>query len=184
MSNAINYNQKKNHEIITKIILLMYMLVLLPSKTTEADDNFLIRRRKLQIDKGYKYSQGNCPNAGSTGLACPPSNLGALCDKGNAEDGSFMDCWNACKPAYCCITDTPATTNYVAPSCSSDENCAGYAYCYIVFWKFGDTIGPQTYLRMNYQNDDAFFDFNDDSQFYDNIQNPQGKKKFFGYKIR
>ena len=25
---------------------------------------------------------------------------------------------------------------------------------------------------MNYQNDDAFFDFNDDGQFYDNIINP------------
>ena len=156
MSYAINHNQNDNYKIINKVILTICASIFLLTKVTKADENFLIRRRKLQVDKGYKYNQGNCPNAGSTGLACPPSNLGAMCDKGNREEGSFMDCWNACKPAYCCITDTPSSTNFVAPSCSSDENCAGYAYCYIIFWKLGDTIGPQTYLRMNYQNDDAF----------------------------
>ena len=119
-------NSNKAKYSIKNTLLLFAILVILTTKTTEADDSFLLRRRKLQVDKGYKYNEGNCPNDGKTGLACPPSNLGAICDKGNTDVGSFMECWNACKPSYCCATDTPESTNFMAPSCSEDENCAGY----------------------------------------------------------
>lgn len=39
-------------------------------------------------------------------------------------------------------------------------NCAQYAYCYIVWWKLHDTIGPATQLRVE-QNDD-FYDVESD----------------------
>jgi hypothetical protein len=44
----------------------------------------------------------------------------------------------------------------MAPSCSSDENCAQYAYCYIVWYKFHDTLGPAPYLKVEQETDDFF----------------------------
>ena len=108
----------------------------------------------------YEYSQGNCPNPGSTGLACAQDkNLREICDKYH-PDGSFRVCWEQCRESFCCIHDANPLTNDYAPSCSTDENCAQYAYCYLVWWKFHDTIGPAVYLRVK-QNDD-FFDVDDD----------------------
>ena len=48
----------------------------------------------------------------------------------------------------------------MAPKCNTDVNCAQYAYCYIVWWKLHDTIGPATQLRLEQPNDPyaAFFD--------------------------
>ena len=51
--------------------------------------------------------------------------------------------------------DAPPATNSFAPSCNTDVNCAQYAYCYIVWWKFTDTIGPASQLRLE-QNDDFY----------------------------
>ena len=103
----------------------------------------------------YKYDSGNCPQAGSLGVPCAQDlNLRRVCDKYD-EMGSFRTCWESCKPSFCCIHDANPITNPTAGTCNTDENCAQYAYCYIVWWKFHDTIGPAIYLRME-QNDDFF----------------------------
>jgi len=68
-----------------------------------------------------------------------------------------------CKPSFCCIYD--AKENYLAQPCSTDENCAQYAYCYIIWFKLHDTIGPAIHLRMQYQNDDAFYNYQNDDVF-------------------
>jgi hypothetical protein len=44
----------------------------------------------------------------------------------------------------------------LAPSCSQDENCAQYSYCYIVWFKFQDTFGPAT--SLNVEQEGFFFD--------------------------
>jgi len=103
----------------------------------------------------YKYTTGNCPNAGKLNVPCAQKlNLRRVCDKYD-ELGSFRTCWQRCKPSFCCIHDADPVINPTAGSCSSDENCAQYAYCYIVWWKFHDTIGPAIYLNLD-QNDDFF----------------------------
>lgn len=61
-----------------------------------------------------------------------------------------------CKPSFCCIHDADPELNPTAPSCSNDENCAQYAYCYIIWYKFHDTLGPAPYL--NVEQVDDFFD--------------------------
>jgi hypothetical protein len=102
----------------------------------------------------YEYSRGNCPNEGSTGLPCAPTNIGRVCSKYD-DSGSFSECLRICEPSFCCVHDSPADTNSVASSCARDENCAQYAPCYIVWWKIVDTVGPAAYLRLQ-QNDDFF----------------------------
>jgi len=104
----------------------------------------------------YKYNTGSCPNAGSLGVPCAEEfNLRKICDKYD-KDGSFRLCWENCKPSFCCIHDADPELNPTAASCASDENCAQYAYCYIVWWKFHDTIGPAIYLNL--EQDEDFFD--------------------------
>jgi len=104
----------------------------------------------------YRYDPGNCPNEGAEGVPCSEGNLRKVCDRYNEELGSFRKCWELCEPAFCCIHDANPDTNPVAPSCSSDENCAQYAYCYIVWFKFHDTFGPAQYLNLEQEGN--FFD--------------------------
>ncbi len=105
----------------------------------------------------YRYNEGRCPAAGSFGVPCASdTNIRKVCNRYDEEFGSFRKCWEICKPAFCCIHDAPSDTNILAPSCSRDENCAQYAYCYIVWFKFHDTFGPATYL--NVQQEGNFFD--------------------------
>ena len=104
----------------------------------------------------YTYNQGSCPNAGSTGLPCASTKkLYDICDKYDPSgNGSFRQCLKECRPSYCCIHDN--ANNILAPSCSNDENCAQYSYCYIVWWKLADTVGPLNYIRI--EQDDDFYD--------------------------
>ena len=104
----------------------------------------------------YSFNKGLCPNPGSTGVPCSEGlDLRTICDKYN-ERGSFRDCWDACKPSFCCIHDADKVLNAFAPNCNEDQNCAQYAYCYIVWWKLHDTVGPALYLRI--EQDDDFYD--------------------------
>lgn len=117
-------------------------------------------RRLSAIDgdvfDGYKYSKGACPNAGSLGVPCAPDNISALCNKYDRTEGSFSDCIDACRPAFCCIHDAPRDLNLYAPNCNTDENCSQYNYCYIAWWKLHDTVGPALFLRV--EQDDEFYD--------------------------
>lgn len=138
---------------------------------TSSNDNQIIasssttatRRLQKSIDGDvfdqYEYSTGACPDAGSLGVPCPPSNLPELCNKYDAG-GSFRDCFNACGPAFCCIHDADPDSNYLAPNCNTDENCPGYNWCYIAWWKMHDTIGPALFLRL--EQDDDFYDIKAD----------------------
>ena len=125
------------------------------------------------LEQIYRYDSGNCPNNGSTGLECSNPDLRKICDRYDDEKGSFRECWNICKPSFCCIHD--AVNNDKAPSCSQDENCAQYAYCYIVWFHFHDTFGPATYLDIE-QEGNNFFDVENsevqnkfDDTFFDNL---------------
>jgi len=100
----------------------------------------------------YEYDRGNCPNAGSTGLQCAPKNLHVICSK---SGGLFSDCLKACEPSFCCIHDSPKATNLISPTCNTDENCAQYAPCYIVWWKIHDTVGPAPFINLK-QSDDFY----------------------------
>ncbi|KAL7480808.1 hypothetical protein ACHAW6_006469 [Cyclotella cf. meneghiniana] len=104
----------------------------------------------------YEYDSGACPDAGSLGVPCAPENLAQLCNKYDRDEGSFRECFQACGPAFCCIHDADRELNYLAPNCNTDENCAGYNWCYIAWWKMHDTIGPALFLRL--EQDDDFYD--------------------------
>lgn len=108
------------------------------------------------LEQIYRYDQGACPFEGETGLGCADPSIRNICDRYDEERGSFTECWNLCRPSFCCIHDAPAFSNFEAPSCSRDENCAQYAYCYIVWFKFHDTLGPAT--RLNVEQNGRFFD--------------------------
>ena len=107
---------------------------------------------EVVVRGGYFYGEGNCPDEGKRGVPCAPKNLGAMCNKFD-DASSFRSCFEACKPSFCCIHD--AVGNDIAVPCKDDENCPQYAYCYIVWWKLHDTIGPALYLQME-QSDDFF----------------------------
>ena len=105
------------------------------------------------------YDKGNCPDSGSEGLPCSEgTNIRRVCNRYDKEFGSFRKCWEICEPSYCCIHDADPLQNDVAPSCSRDENCAQYAYCYIVWYKFASTFGPATYLNVEQKGAEYFFD--------------------------
>lgn len=88
-------------------------------------------------------------------VPCPPDNMGPTCDKYN-PDGSFRQCYEMCKPSFCCIHDSQSQT--LSPSCAQTEpNCESYFACYIIWWRLHNTIGPATFLRVP-QSDDAFYD--------------------------
>lgn len=121
------------------------------------------RHRRLQendidgdVFDGYEYDQGACPNAGSLDVPCAPSNLSSICNKYDDVNGSFEECLEACKPAFCCIHDAPRESNYLSPNCNTDENCPQYSYCYIVWWKLHDTVGPAPFMRVD--QDDKFYE--------------------------
>lgn len=52
---------------------------------------------------GYEYKIGsNCQQStDNDGVPCAPTNLQSLCNKYDRNNGSFRDCLNACKPAFC-----------------------------------------------------------------------------------
>ena len=118
-----------------------------PSPTTEA----------AASEQGiYRYDSGNCPVDGSLGVPCAEgTNIDKVCNRYH-ELGSFAECWRICEPAFCCIHDADPDKNFMAPSCSKDENCAQYAYCYTVWFKFHDTFGPATYLNVEQKGSDFF----------------------------
>eukprot|EP00547_Thalassionema_nitzschioides_P002145 CAMPEP_0194212462 /NCGR_PEP_ID=MMETSP0156-20130528/12385_1 /TAXON_ID=33649 /ORGANISM="Thalassionema nitzschioides, Strain L26-B" /LENGTH=302 /DNA_ID=CAMNT_0038940297 /DNA_START=87 /DNA_END=995 /DNA_ORIENTATION=+ len=131
------------------------------------------RRRQLQemvpIPE-YNYDAGNCPESGSQGVPCAPSDLSKSCNK---KSGQLSRCLTACLPSFCCIHDTPAETNGFAANCNTDENCAQYAPCYIAWWKLQDMVGPATELQLA-QNDDFFDvdilqDVTTDEEFYQQL---------------
>ncbi|KAL7534158.1 hypothetical protein ACHAXR_005684 [Thalassiosira sp. AJA248-18] len=124
----------------------------------------ILPQPRSDIDKAvfdaYEYSNGACPNAGSLGVPCAPNDLPKLCNK-YGKKGSFRECLNACKPAFCCIHDAPPSNNpnpnlSDLENCNTDENCAQYNYCYIAWWKLHDTVGPALFLRV--EQDDEFYD--------------------------
>lgn len=114
----------------------------------------------LDVFDGYEYARGACPDSGSLDVPCAPDDLQALCNKYDRERGSFRACLAACSPAFCCIHDAPRDLNYLAPNCNTDENCDGYNYCYIAWWKLEDTVGPANQLRV--AQDDDFYDLDAD----------------------
>jgi hypothetical protein len=92
-------------------------------------------------------------------LPCPNRMMKQVCDKNNNElyppgdpkagqrISNFKDCYDMCKPSFCCIHSS--TSKNLSPSCSKEyENCPLYYPCYIIWWKLHDTIGPATYLRV------------------------------------
>lgn len=121
-------------------------------------------------------------------LQCPPPELKKVCDKHNNElyppgssregehEANFIDCYEMCKPSFCCIHDS-ASKEY-APSCSHEfDNCPLYYPCYIIWWKLHDTIGPATYMRV--EQDEPFYegvkfeyfqkDFAEDQTFFQQL---------------
>ena len=127
------------------------------------------RRRLSSLDGevfgGYQYSKGNCPNPGSEGVPCAPPNVDQLCNKYDRVNGSLKACINACKPAFCCIHDSPGQSSIPqlassVKNCNTDENCPAYNYCYIAWWKLHDTVGPANFLRL--EQDDDFYDIDAD----------------------
>jgi len=127
------------------------------------------RRRLSSLDGevfgGYQYSKGNCPNPGSLGVPCAPPNVDQLCNKYDRVNGSLKACINACKPAFCCIHDSPGQSSIPqlassVKNCNTDENCPAYNYCYIAWWKLHDTVGPANFLRL--EQDDDFYDIDAD----------------------
>lgn len=109
------------------------------------------------------YSYSPCQNT-VDGLPCAPEDLRERCTKGATiidDDGtsvssSFSACFDACEPSFCCIHDAPPDTNSLSPNCNQNPNCSEYAYCYIVWWKFHNTIGLATELRL--EGNDDFYD--------------------------
>lgn len=116
-----------------------------------------------------------CPDCNpDSPLPCPPPEMKRICDKDN-EDANFIDCYQMCKPSFCCIHDS--TSKEYSPSCSDEyENCFLYYPCYIIWWKLSDTIGPATYLRV--EQDEEFYnvdfsylenDWEEDTMFFQQL---------------
>jgi hypothetical protein len=143
-----------------------------PKETTASSSSSRRLQKSFEGDVfgQYEYSQGACPNAGSLGVPCAPSNLSELCNKYNRDSGSFKECVNACKPGFCCVHDADRELNFLAPNCNTDENCPGYNWCYIAWWKLHDTIGPALYLRL--EQDDEFYDIDAEEQATDVTGDP------------
>ena len=109
-----------------------------------------------------------CPDCDpNSPLPCPKSTMKQVCDKHNDElyppgdpkEGqrvaNFMDCYDMCKPSFCCIHDSQSKE--LAPTCANKYlNCELYYPCYIIWWKLHDTVGPATYLRV--EQDEPFYD--------------------------
>lgn len=124
-------------------------------------------------------------------LPCPRSDMKLVCDKqndtlyppGNPRAGerisNFFDCYDMCKPSFCCIHDSLSET--YSPSCADEyDNCPLYYPCYIIWWKLHDTIGPATYLRV--EQDEPFYDgvdFSKLEQYF--VKDQDFFQQFFGH---
>lgn len=110
----------------------------------------------------------------SNKVKCPPQDLGSACDKYN-DEGSFLKCFDYCKPSFCCIHDSLSTT--YSPSCAKTEpNCPSWFACYIIWWKLHDTVGPANYLRIEQDEpfydaefDDILFKLEEDTDFFQQL---------------
>ena len=133
-----------------------------------------------------------CPDCDpDTPLPCPRSDMKKVCDKHNDElypPGSdrageqvsnFIDCYDMCKPSFCCIHDSDSQV--YSPSCAQEyKNCPLYYPCYIIWWKLSDTIGPATYMRV--EQDEPFFeDLNVDVLEQDSAQDQPFLQQLFGH---
>jgi hypothetical protein len=95
--------------------------------------------------------------------------------KAGQKISNFKDCYDMCKPSFCCIHSSTSKT--IAPTCAKEyENCPLYYPCYIIWWKLHDTIGPATYLRVEQK--EPFFnvklnqleaDFEKDPKFFNQL---------------
>ena len=104
-----------------------------------SDEQPIATKRRLQsgsdnfdgdVFDQYEYSNGNCPNPGSLDVPCAPDNLPLLCNKYNREEGSFRQCLDACKDAFCCVHNAPREENWVSitPIYISEEMESRVAY--------------------------------------------------------
>lgn len=119
--------------------------------TGESGDEESTRSVPSQGINTYRCIDDSPNNA----VPCPPDNMGPMCDKYNPE-GSFRQCYDMCKPSFCCIHDSQSQT--LSPSCAQSEpNCESYFACYIIWWRLHNTVGPATLLRVP-QSDEAFYD--------------------------
>ena len=139
----------------------------------------------------HPHQQG-CPDCDpESPLPCPPSDLKRVCDKDNPElfppessragerVATFIDCYDMCKPSFCCIHDS--LSKEYSPSCSNEyDNCPLYYPCYIIWWKLHDTIGPATYLRLE-QNEPFYEDLNFDYLEKDFAQDKEFFQQLFGH---
>ncbi|KAL7550460.1 hypothetical protein ACHAWF_013685, partial [Thalassiosira exigua] len=122
-----------------------------------------------------------------TPLSCPSRDLKAVCDPHNdmlyppesdragERMANFFDCYDKCKPSFCCIHDSLSA---ISPSCNTEyKNCPLYYPCYVIWWKLHDTIGPATYLRV--EQNTPFYeglefeylnrDFQEDEKFFNQL---------------
>ena len=121
------------------------------NNTGESGDEESTRSAPSQGINTYRCIDDSPNNA----VPCPPDNMGPICDKYNPE-GSFRQCYEMCKPSFCCIHDSQSQT--LSPSCAQSEpNCESYFACYIIWWRLHNTVGPATFLRVP-QSDEAFYD--------------------------
>jgi hypothetical protein len=123
-------------------------------------------------------------------LPCPNPMMKQVCDKQNNElyppgdpkagqrISNFKDCYDMCKPSFCCIH--ASASKKIAPSCSKEyENCPLYYPCYIIWWKLHDTIGPATYLRVEQK--EPFFNVKLDQLNKDFTKDPAFFNQLFGH---
>jgi len=133
------------------------------------------------------YCPEGCPDCDpNSPLPCPRVSMKQVCDKHNDElyppgdpkagqrIANFNDCYDMCKPSFCCIHDS--TSEVLSPTCAGNigpnkyENCPLYYPCYIIWWKLHDTIGPATYLRVEGSEEPFFENLNFDTIRQDFIQ--------------
>ena len=133
------------------------------------------------------YCPEGCPDCDpNSPLPCPRVSMKQVCDKHNDDlyppgdpkagtrIANFNDCYDMCKPSFCCIHDSTSTE--LSPTCAGNigpnkyENCPLYYPCYIIWWKLHDTIGPATYLRVEGSEEPFFKDLNFETIQQDFIQ--------------
>ena len=123
-------------------------------------------------------------------LPCPNPMMKQVCDKHNDElyppgdpkaggrISNFRDCYDMCKPSFCCIHASLSTE--IAPTCAKEyDNCPLYYPCYIIWWKLHDTIGPAPYLRIEQQ--EPFFNVRLDQLEDDFETDPTFFNQLFGH---
>jgi hypothetical protein len=140
VGDSIDWEEQKNkyREAVTTYQLQIHDEAASQEQSIQSTKTNQQRHLQKSIDgdvfDSYEYSTGSCPQAGSLGVPCPPSDLPELCNKYNRDTSSFRACLDACAPAFCCIHDADRELNFLAPNCNTDENCPGYNWCYIGEW--------------------------------------------------